>query len=53
MQKMGLSSKSCKRFLGSRRLRTTRATPVAILINGERRVASVNDHAASVITTMP
>jgi hypothetical protein len=30
-----------------------RATPVAISINGERDVASVTDHAAGVITTMP
>jgi hypothetical protein len=30
-----------------------RAIPVAISINGERRVASVDDHAAGVITTMP
>jgi hypothetical protein len=50
---MGLSNRSCKRFLGSRRLRTARAIPVAIAINGEREITSATDHACGVITTMP
>jgi hypothetical protein len=50
---MSLSNRSCKRFLGSRRLRTARATPVAMSINDEQEVASVTDHTAGVITTMP
>jgi hypothetical protein len=35
------------------RLRTTRATPVTISINGEREMTSATDHACRVITTMP